>query len=393
MALRAFVALFLALFLLSQTAAKESQRSQNQTRTAHDNSPSCNCYLISGPDPGWFRGHRFWDFRNIATSTDTPPLIIDTQGLGLEPVTSDYFQTEEWGNDWQIQKWSSNITSAGPVRRVNSAQNIWIASNEEENGTTCLAMRAIRTKDFMSTAEIDGMERNLLHASIRVMARVMPNQASNGSMGEEISHPVDDGAVVGFFTYGSPNAESDIEILTSDPVSSVRWSNQPTYNYSTDAVTQGASTDFSLPTGVVWTDWVEHRLDWFEGRSSWLINGELLLNKTYGVPMVPSWLNINVWGNGGQWSGNMAVGGSVVVGIEYIELVYNVSTESQTGGRVHKDDRCEVACVVDSVGSVGWPEVAWTSTSTAARLDAVQRGNFYLLMSAFSVLLGVISSF
>src|SRR5271163_323935 len=31
---------------------------------AHDNSSECDCYLISGPTPGYFQYHRFYDFRS-----------------------------------------------------------------------------------------------------------------------------------------------------------------------------------------------------------------------------------------------------------------------------------------------------------------------------------------
>jgi len=55
-------------------------------------------------------------------------------------------------------------------------------------------------------------QKNLLHASTRFRARVVG----------------DAGAVAGLFYYQNGNNESDIEILTRDDPSIVRYSNQPT---------------------------------------------------------------------------------------------------------------------------------------------------------------------
>jgi hypothetical protein len=54
-------------------------------------------------------------------------------------------------------------------------------------------------------------QKNLLYASTRIRARVVG----------------DDGAVAGLFYYRDGNNESDIEILTRDETSAIRYSNQP----------------------------------------------------------------------------------------------------------------------------------------------------------------------
>jgi hypothetical protein len=39
---------------------------------AHDNSPECDCYLISGPTPGYFQHHRFYYFHSIPSMSCLP---------------------------------------------------------------------------------------------------------------------------------------------------------------------------------------------------------------------------------------------------------------------------------------------------------------------------------
>lgn len=115
------------------------------------------------------------------------------------------------------------------------------------------------------------------------------------------------GAVAGLFLYQNNQNESDIEILTRDRTSEIRYSNQPVVDSSGNEII-GASTSVNLDTreqldgsedpdvlrrslpDVRWDQWHTHRLDWVQGRNSWFIDGEHYLDKTYGVPTVPSYL-------------------------------------------------------------------------------------------------------
>jgi hypothetical protein len=65
---------------------------------AHDNSPECDCYLISGPTPGYFQHHRCYYFHSIPSTPDNdytigPPLGTSSEELGTEPFTSAYLNT------------------------------------------------------------------------------------------------------------------------------------------------------------------------------------------------------------------------------------------------------------------------------------------------------------
>lgn len=95
------------------------------------------------------------------------------------------------------------------------------------------------------------------------------------------------------FTYLNDSTESDIEILTRDPINHIRCTNQP--STGPDGYTiKRASTDVTLPRHAVWTDWNTYRIDWLPDLSWWYVNKDPVLNKAYGVPKLPSYLDINV---------------------------------------------------------------------------------------------------
>ena len=389
-------------FIWTPTVALATQLLVNPT--SKDNSPECDCYLISGPSPGYFQYHRFWDFRNVPSDgendyTTAPSLITSTESSGLEPFTSPYLNTTEFRNNWSIQSWTSNATADSPVTRVNSAQNVYISRNTSTGAknSTYLTLRANRLSDFMSVSELESMQKNVFYSSIRTRLRVIPNHilpdgstsdnatdSDETAMGINTTHPVSPGAVAGFFTYYSPTCESDTEILTSDVVSHIRYSNQPDYNVSTNTVIDGASTDaaLSLSPAADWTQWLDHRLDWDRAMSRWWVDDVVVLNKTLNVPQEPSALILNLWSDGGTWSGNMSVGSQVRVGVEWIDMVFNVSgpvggppPPSAVKGRTKREEHgtvearganehmCQVACRVDGVERVGFREVAFNATS------------------------------
>jgi hypothetical protein len=131
---------------------------------------------------------------------------------------------------------------------------------------------------------------------------------SSTAPGANTTHPVDPGAVLGLFTYTNDANESDIEILTRDPLNRIRYMNQPSDN-------DIDSTDAYLAPGEAWTEWLNHRIDWFPSVSRWYVDDfdSPVLNKSVNVPTEPSGLIMNLLSNGGEWSGNMSVGATVMV--------------------------------------------------------------------------------
>lgn len=368
-----------------------------------DNSDECDCYIVSGPQPGYFTYHRFFDFRNISDDgdndyTEAPPLITEIQNTGGQNATSAFLNTTDFQGNWTII--DQPVDSTSPVPSVNSAQNIYISRNSTSNATsdTYLTIRASRLDTFMSVAELDSTQINLLHTSIRARMRVIPNGLSNASaptastepqddpsVGSNASHPVASGAVLGFFTFRNNDQESDIEILTQDPINQIHYSNQPDWDDDNNTAVPGASTQVSLPEDWVWTDWHTHRLDWFDGLSQFWVDDVLTLNKTKNVPTKPSGLILNLWGDGGTWSGNMSVGASVSVGIQWIEMVFNVSGSVEAPGKRGLEKRggsCHVGCWVDEVQEVGFPVVAFeTSLARKTTLSNVKMTLIFVAVS------------
>lgn len=394
----------------------------------------CQCYIVSGPNPGYFQHYAFYDFRSIGRNDgrkDKPKLSPTTKDSVLDdqhhnaPSTSPEKVPLTRG-DWYSQAWHRSGSRLFPVPIKNSPRNVFI-SRDDASGTaeaTYLTMRTTRHKDFSSTAEIVSRMKNFLHCSVRFRLRLFsgterahPTSAENISEGDNVNLstlfdvggdssgmqkrqptiPPPPGAVAGLFTYHSLTSESDIEILTADPPNQVRYVNQPSYDPIADVVIPGAGTTVTtLP--VPWTEWATHRLDWFPDISRWYLNNVEQATKTYGVPFDPSMLVINLWSDGGIWSGNLTVGAAVHLGIEWIEIAYNTSgpvegpgdgksrgevgngfnlepttnnpNHGGPGGQHATNARvCMVGCRIDDpdngAKNIGNPQVAWDNSPNA----------------------------
>ncbi|KAJ9271741.1 CAZyme family GH16 [Paecilomyces variotii] len=392
----------------------------------HANHPSCECYIVSGPEPGYFQNYRFWDFRYVPPE---PELAKEYQfsPLGNNAGAAKYNEANgpllkrpillrdtKFADEWTVQSWSREGSSLFPVPIVNSERNVFITNDPWHEDATNLVFRTTRLDDYSSTAEIETRLRNILHCSVRVRLRLFAGDgilqppiwgksvSNNGededsdvSVEPRLSASPPSGACAGIFTYHSTTSESDIEILTSDPPYRIHYANQPDYDPITDEMIPGASTVVDLP--VRWTSWATHRLDWFSSNSRWWVDGIIQERKTYSVPYNPSMLVINLWSDGGNWTGNMSVGDSVYMGIESIEIAYNATTDGadisdelpnrrhpnhilranmanefvreedpeesllksdeNEGIEIHKG--CRVACRIDDVQQKGFPEVVY----------------------------------
>ncbi|RJE26483.1 hypothetical protein PHISCL_01193 [Aspergillus sclerotialis] len=318
-----------------------------------ENSKDCDCYVTNGSSSAYFLYRRFFDFRNIPNSNGVynlePPNVTSSQDAGGELGQKGYLNSTVFADDWELQTWGRTPRPTTLLRMQNSKQSIYIQDNSKEdnsNATTFLTLRTYRNQQFSSTAEMLGLQRNVFHASIRIYARV---------------HGVP-GAVIGMFTYLNDSTESDIEILTRDQINHVRCSNQATIGPDGYTI-PGASSDVTLPSPVVWTNWNIYCLDWLPGLSSWYVNESLVLNKTYGVPKLPSCLDINVWSDGSDWSGNMSVGSAAYLDIQWIEMVFNTSgprhgypTENNEKRNLERrSGPCKRVCSVDDVERIGIP--------------------------------------
>jgi hypothetical protein len=128
------------------------------------------------------------------------------------------------------------------------------------------------------------------------------------------------------FTYlsSSPVQEADIEILTSGPRDVVQYTNQPSNSQSGDILAD-ATRNSSIPGGIDWSTWNTYRVDWSPTQTSWYVNGQSAANISFQVPQDPAGLIVNMWSDGGPWTGNMSIHDAAYLQIQYIEVVYNTS--------------------------------------------------------------------
>ncbi|EEH06862.1 conserved hypothetical protein [Histoplasma capsulatum G186AR] len=433
-------------FLWFKTKAKQAtpDESTNDGSGYLDSAPErCECYVVSGKEPGYFQNYKFYDFRSVApektwklNSTIARPARNGT----TNSMEKSLMNLEETGflDDWAIQDWSREGSQLFPIPIRNYYENVFVLKDTTNNATdtTYLALRTQRLHNHTSTAEIETYSHDYFHCSFRVRLRLhagravdedgAENDGRGGGYNQDLGEyyewsagrnrsklnpsnfrlrPPPSGAVAGIFTYHSINIESDIEILTADPHTHIHYANQPDWDPLTDLEIPGAATIVQLP--VPWTSWATHRLDWFPNMTRWYLNNDLQAENDYRVPDKPSMLALNLWSDGGEWSGNMTIGSSVLMGVEWIEVAYNISDiddelydafnrsrhagHSGTSGNSHpkripedeigdrlkfprkkleyddngNDDmvkeqpQCRVGCRIDDVETVGVPEILW----------------------------------
>lgn len=139
--------------------------------------------------------------------------------------------------------------------------------------------------------------------------------------------------------------------------------------------------------------------------SRWFIDGKFVAGSTYSVPRKPSGLVLNMWSDGGVWSGNMSVGSSAELQIEWIQILFNTSGKrdgpggKKKGGKVKRwvyelvdegsrmfekreANYCTVICKVDGVEKEGYPEVAYLGAPGAASTLSVAMAPWLLMLLA-----------
>ena len=238
---------------------------------------------------------------------------------------------------------------------VRSPGNIYIQQNDDSNNPfTYLTLRTNRLDEIQTSGEMRNVQKNLMHASMRMSGRVVGAK----------------GAVAGFFTYFDDENESDIEIRTNDATDVMRYTNQPSEN---DDGTKVAGASLERSNLAPWNEWQTHRIDWLETDSYWFLNGEQTAANSYGIPQMPSGLIVNMWSDGGTWTGNMTVGESAEFQIQWIEMAFNTSGSVEGPDKPIKRDLdtlekreegCGTVCKIDDVKRLGTPEVVSKSIAT-----------------------------
>ncbi|OAL50838.1 concanavalin A-like lectin/glucanase [Pyrenochaeta sp. DS3sAY3a] len=358
-----FLPLLLPLTALLQPIFAANSYTTTNNQTPKDNNGDCSCYVVktgqNSEASEYFQYYRFYDFRNLPDAMSSAPDLVDeTQIAGLEPTWQpSTFNSDAWNTDWTIQNWSKKATDDFPVPMNNSLANIYI---QEENNTSFLTLRTSKQDVYQTAGEIENNQKNVMHISMRMYGRVRG----------------DKGAVAGFFTFFDDTNESDIEVLTDDPTDQIRYTNQPAVDKEGNEISEASVGPTDLPR---WDEWQTHRIDWLPKNSYWYLNDKQVAQNTYSVPRKPSYLVLNMWSDGGEWSGNMSTGNSAEFQIQWIEMTFNTSG-AYTGakredkrdvsgslfGRKRAEKGCKNVCKIDGVANIGTPEVV--STGAAASM-------------------------
>jgi len=223
--------------------------------------------------------------------------------------------------DWEVQEWGvpADPHNDAPLARQNRASNVWMKAGELH-----LRQPGWSGTGNVSVAELHSKVSDIFHGSFRMRYRV---EQDNGGKG---------GAVAGMFFYWNDSTETDIEILTNDGSNFVRYTNHPSVNLTTGDVING--TLFKDHLAKPRTANQEQRFDWSSDVSRFYQDNILVQEIRKNVPAHDGTMMINVWSNGGSWSGPPATK-NVTMSISYINLYYN-TTASDRGA----DDVFNKAC-------------------------------------------------
>jgi hypothetical protein len=360
-----------------------------------DNAAECDCFKTNGSSSAYFLYHQFFDYRNIGTSLASTPAVLQSASETTNASdTSDYFSKAAWTQNWQAATWdnSDSLGTSGSdasALMLNSKNNVYITSetNSNEGYTTLLTLRTARTKGFQSAGEMDSVEQNFEYISVRYLARVHGNP----------------GGCAGLFTYRCPGSvctststtveEADIEILTRDPSNAVQYTNQPSQSSSGTTLT-AATRNVTLLAGT-WSDWNEYRYDWTPGLSTWYVNGTESANISFQAPKDPTGLILNMWSDGGSWTGNMSVGAASYLQIQWIDFVYNTSGPFAGASQVRRDESklfekrgsgCKSVCSIEGNPTRGAPVLVSTSAGTSR---GIERQTSMMILTVMFMLLTV----
>ncbi|KAL6885031.1 glycoside hydrolase family 16 protein [Trichoderma longibrachiatum] len=389
--------LIIIIFTLTQCiAASQSSKDSSPQPLPNGDDSVCDCFLTNGTQPSYFSHHMFFDFRNLTQDAGIPPIVTNATNATFAPPTSAYFSSDEWTSVWQLQGWSNSegkgkgLSGAATVLMAYSPANVYIQQNEDKDADadsqTYLTLRTQREPKFQSAAAFQTKTSDYQFVSLRMLARTVGSP----------------GAVTAMFTYRDATAssslqESDFEVLTRGPRENVQLTNQPSFD-GDGRVKPEATTNATLPGGMIWSQWAVWRLDWTADSSVWYADGQQLANITFQVPQDAAGINVNAWSDGGSWSGNMSVYDQASLQIQWIEMIYNTSSASQRkfkrdgsarlGPRgelprrrdflslrsSNDEDGCKVVCSIDEVTEQGVATMLWNASSTATRMagaDAV----------------------
>ncbi|USP74896.1 glycoside hydrolase family 16 protein [Curvularia clavata] len=284
----------------------------------------CTRFSTNGSAAATYNFHRFYDFRNLAECFIGDAEKLPGSGNDCSPSVTSNGQSKiiagsPWSADWDARYWLKPAVKNGTIDMRYSPSSVSISRDKDGSieHNTYLSLHTMRLENGTQLAsQLESNEYNVTYASIRMSGRI------RGASG----------AVAGFFTYHNDTAESDIEIPTGSTRNEMHCSNQPTTDPETAVPIHGSTFNVSTGDEQPTSGWNDYRLDWVQDRSVWYVNGKQSAETTVNVPDAESTIILNVWSNGGNFSGRMNFNEEAWFDIQWVELLFNISTTTVAKG-------------------------------------------------------------
>lgn len=163
----------------------------------------------------------------------------------------------------------------------------------------------------INRSEIQTARSDILYGSFRTVAQIQG----------------DTGVCFGHFIYGDDTDEVDVEVLTKQGGNIINYTNQP-------GGTSGATVAKSVSPAST-TAFHEHRFDWVAGKTRFYLDGTLESTITVNVPKIATTYIMNLWGDGGSWSGTTPPSYTTIANVKSISLYFN--STSLTAAQFNKN--------------------------------------------------------
>ena len=280
----------------------------------------CSCYSVAtAQTTSYFTTHQLFNFGGSSNKVKRGALdaaFVET----LKPQT-----------------YTSATTGQAPMPKTFSPANVYMSS---DGSGSFMRLETSRNGGGTQNAELQTTDTEIIYGSFRVRAR-----ASGAG-----------GAVASIFTYKNDQNEIDWEVLTKEGFGTFHATNQPGHD-------DGATSTIEIaPTFGEWADW---QLDWTPGQTQMLYNGQVVNTKTVNVPSEPMAFLINMWSDGGEWSGMLPEGGSTYMDIQSVELYYNTTSSGGACTTV-----CPATNLIGTTGAVTGGTATGGASAPAAAVPA-----------------------
>jgi hypothetical protein len=258
-------------------------------------------------------------------------------------VVTDFSQlgTAAWSGDadWEVTK----IVREATVNLEYTGDNVAVSDGKLQ--LICSAYNASKGGTIRS-GQIRTIRDDILGGSFRASYSVASGSA---------------GSVSGFFFYANDTQEIDIEIQSKMSNKTVHLGNQPTQ-----------STYIFLPNNGVVTELHDYRFDWLAGQTNFYLDSVSAGSFSEDVPVVNGRIDLNMWGNGGTFSGPATPTTDNVMSISKIALYFNTSSQTDST-KWAKSCKKEPACVVEAKGLTTITPSTVASDTSAALSSKGQR--------------------